>query len=110
MLILLLEEYIKKYGSRKKKDSLGNVVDTNKYRIVFDNGYCSSIIYPKNTDGTCYSVAVCDYDGYLNWLILRKHGAVEGLFICKDIKEVIEACEVIRNLWLKNIARVGESY
>ena len=92
-----LKAYSEKYGVKEATTSYGTRV-TREGSIIFPNGWVASIV--KNSrDEEQYSVAVCNYDGYFDWDILKQYGAEElGDIICSNEDEIIAACEIIRNL------------
>ena len=101
-----LDEYINKYGLGRVEDDYGNYVYTTSNHIVFPNFACASIITKKDDEGNidCYSVAMCDWNGYFDWNIMNEYGANDGCFYCKDENDVIEACEIIRHYqWCNNM-------
>ena len=96
----ILREYSEKYGIPEVIDTFNEYVRTDKYHIVFPNGWIASIVPNldhKELDAK-YSVAMCDYDGYFDWVILNQFGATKGCFYCNDDLEVLIACETIRRL------------
>ena len=77
-------------------DSMGEKRMTKDNSIVFPNGWVASII--KKADNT-YSVAVCDYEGYFNWDILKEHCVTNnGCVSCNTEDEVCNALVIIENL------------
>lgn len=76
-------------------NDMGETVKTTESSIVFPNGWIGSIIKAK--EGS-YSVAVCDYNGYFNWNILRFFGADNGTILCKNEEEVCKALSIIEML------------
>lgn len=94
-------EYVSTYGVPKVKNSYGEIRRTGLNSIVFENGWVASIVdntqYPEKN--AKYSVAMCDYNGYFDWDILKKHGAdSNGCFYCNTEEEIQAACNIIRNL------------
>ena len=66
--------------------------------IIFPNGWVASIVRPTENPEK-YSVAICDYDGYFDWEILRKHfDTKDGAVICDTEESVCKVLECIRNL------------
>ena len=97
----LAKDYAKKYGLEKVENDMGETRRTRYGSIVFPNGWVASIVkarHDNNPTNAKYSVAMCDYNGYFDWEILNKHGAINGAIFCNTYDEVIAACEVIRNL------------
>lgn len=41
---------------------------------------------------------MCDYNGYFDWDILNKYGAIDGCIYCDTELELLIACETIRRL------------
>jgi len=84
-----IPEIVNDYGEHRK---------TSRNSIVFSNGWVASIVNPG--DGSAkYSVAVCDYNGYFNWNILKPFGATKnGVILCNDEQEVCKALSVIEML------------
>lgn len=93
-----LNEYSKKYGVECVINNMGEQRVTRTGSIVFNNGRVASIVETDVHGEIKFSVATCDYDGYFNWNILNVHGADNGKFVCETEHEIIEACEIIRNL------------
>lgn len=90
----LLKVYYEKYGIECTND-MGEHRTSSINSIAFPNGYVASIVYKE--DKKKYSVAVCDWNGYFDWDILKKYCG-NGSFLCDTEDEIISACEVIRNL------------
>ena len=93
-----LKAYAEKYGVKEVKTAYGTRV-TRQGSIVFPNGWVASIVENSKNEGR-YSVAMCNYDGYFNWDILNQYGAENGSIECITEEEIIDACEIIRNLCL----------
>lgn len=95
-----LKEYSEKHGIPKVVNDMHEVRRTSERSIVFPNGWVASIV--DNTEhperNAKYSVAMCDYNGYFDWKILNNHGAIDGCIYCNTEDEILNACEVIRNL------------
>lgn len=93
-------EYANMHGLKEVTNDYGEIRRTNGKSIIFENGWVASIV--KNIRHTelnaNYSVATCDYNGYFNWDVLNEHGAIDGCFYCNTDDEIINACEIIRNL------------
>lgn len=79
--------------------------DTNTASVIFPNGWVASIIR-SNDDPTKWSVAVCDYNGYFDWDVLKPFGTKKattkegrtydtGCVIC-DTEERV--CEVLQGI------------
>ncbi|MFA6843563.1 MAG: hypothetical protein WCR33_04100 [Bacilli bacterium] len=78
-------------------NDMGETRKTSEHSIVFPNGWVGSIVKPS--DGSAeYSVAVCDYNGYFNWNVLRPFGTDKGVILCKDEQEVCRALSIIEML------------
>jgi len=79
-------------------NDMGETRKTTDSSIVFPNGWVASIVNPS--DGSAkYSVAVCDYNGYFNWNILRPFGATEnGTILCNNEQEVCKVLSIIEML------------
>lgn len=107
-------EYSKKYGLPEYESDYGEKFKTSAHSIAFDNGWVASIAENHGISvhlpggGTeqeflsdkKYSVAMCDYNHFFNWKILNRYGAIEGRLFCDTEQEIIDACEVIRTLYL----------
>ncbi len=93
---MTIQDYINK--GITVRNNMGEIRRTREGSIVFPNGWVASIVNPD--DGKYkYSVAVCDYDGYFDWNILRPHGASEkGTFLCNSEQEVCDALTIIENI------------
>lgn len=95
-----LEEYRNEYGIDRIVNDYGEERTTNAHRIIFDNGWCASIVvnmmYPEKEKD--FSVALADWNGHFDWCILDKYGADNGCFYCNTEDEIIEVCEIIRGL------------
>jgi len=76
-------------------NNMGEIRKTTESSIVFPNGWVGSIV---EADDEGYSVAVCDYDGYFNWDILKPFGTDKGTIICKNEEEVCKALAIIESL------------
>jgi len=103
-----IKEYIEKFSISEIVNNMNEQRKTTDSSIVFSNGWCASIIDKTKQHWADqklrYSVAVCDWDGYFNWNILKQFGANEhGTYLCDTEDEVCEMLENIRNL--KNIRR-----
>lgn len=81
------------------RNSMGEIRTTSDSSIVFRNGWVASIVKTENNE---FSVAVCDYNGYFDWNILRPFGTSKGTIICKNEDEICKALTIIE--LLKNIA------
>lgn len=77
------------------RNNMGEIRKTTKSSIVFPNGWVGSIVKKDNGD---YSVAVCDYDGYFNWNILKPYGNDKGVIICKNEEDICNALFIIKAL------------
>lgn len=78
-------------------NNMGETRKTTESSIVFPNGWVGSIVKPS--DGSAeYSVAVCDYNGYFNWNVLRPFGTDNGVILCNDEQEVCRALSIIEML------------
>lgn len=75
-------------------NEMGEVRKTDNSSIVFPNGWVASIVKKEDK----YSVAVCDYEGYFNWNILKPFGEGSGTIICKDESEICRALTIIELL------------
>lgn len=78
-------------------NSMGEKRITSKNSIVFPNGWVASIVKPTSRKAK-YSVAVCDYDGYFNWDVLKPFGEDDGVILCNSEEEVCKALTVIELL------------
>ena len=108
----LLKAYSKRYGVKCVLNSFGEQRKTRENSIVFPNGWVASIrknngidvYYPNGSHRKefksvkKYSVAICDYNGFFDWEILNKYGAIDGCIYCDTELEVLVACETIRRL------------
>lgn len=95
----IVKVYAEKYGIPSIVNKYGEVKHTTirsglSGRIIFENGWCASII----NKGNGYSVAPVDYCGYFDWETLNKYGANGGCLYCNDEEEIVKVCEIIRNL------------
>ncbi len=78
-------------------NDMGETRRTSESFIVFPNGWVGSIVKPS--DGSAeYSVAVCDYNGYFNWNVLKPFGNNDGTITCKNEQEVCRALSIIEML------------
>jgi len=76
-------------------NDMGEKRETYEHSIVFPNGYVGSIVeYPKGE----FSVAVCDWNGYFNWNILKPFGTDQGTIICKTEEDVCNALLIIKSI------------
>lgn len=108
----LLKEYSEKYGLKEVVNDYNEHRQTKENSIVFSNGWVASIVrnngidvYHPNGEHTKeyksdkkYSVAMCDYNGYFDWVLLNQYGAIEGCIYCDTELEILIACETIRRL------------
>lgn len=108
----MLKEYSEKYGLKEVVNDYGECRHTSDRSIVFQNGWVASIIENNGVDiyipngehikefksNKNYSVAMCDYNGYFDWDILNKYGAIDGCIYCDTELELLVACETIRRL------------
>lgn len=108
----MLKEYSEKYGLKEVVNDYGEHRHTSDRSIVFPNGWVVSIVENNGVDiykpngehikefksDKNYSVAMCDYNGYFDWDILNKYGAIDGCIYCDDELEILVACETIRRL------------
>ena len=108
----LIKEYSEKYGMKEVVNNYGEHRQTREKSIVFPNGWVASIVKNSGIDvwqpggkhikefksNKKYSVAMCNYDGYFDWEILNKYGAIEGCIYCDTELEILVACETIRRL------------
>lgn len=108
----LLKGYSEKYGLEEVANDYGEHRQTRERSIVFPNGWVASIVENNGVDtykpngehikefksNKKYSVAMCDYNGYFDWDILNKYGAIDGCIYCDDELEILVACETIRRL------------
>lgn len=108
----LLKEYSEKYGLEEVVNDYGEHRKTRERSIVFPNGWVASIVENNGVDtykpngehikefksNKKYSVAICDYNGYFDWDVLNKYGAIDGCIYCDDELEILVACETIRRL------------
>ena len=108
----LLKEYSEKYGLEEVVNDYGEHRKIRERSIVFPNGWVASIVenngvdvYKPNVEhikefksNKKYSVAMCDYNGYFDWDILNKYGAIDGCIYCDTELELLVACETIRRL------------
>jgi len=79
-------------------NSMNERRETREGSIIFPNGWVASIVKPTNSPKQ-YTVAIFDYDGYLNLEILRKHfDNNDGVVICNTEDEVCKVLEYIKNL------------
>ena len=100
-----LNAYINKYGLESVTNDYDEIVYGTSSHIIFPNFCCASIIAKKDDDGEimCYSVALCDWNGYFDWTVMNEYGATDGTFRCYSEDDVIEACEIIRHYqWCNN--------
>jgi hypothetical protein len=65
--------------------------------IVFENGWVASIV-PSGKREARYSVAVCDYNGYFDWEVLRKYGSKNGCLCCNTGDELRSILTIIESL------------
>ena len=108
----VLKEYSEKYGLKEVVNDYQEHRHTSERSIVFLNGWVASIVENNGVDrwlpdgrhikeyksNKKYSVAMCDYNGYFDWDILNKYGAIDGCIYCDDELEILVACETIRRL------------
>lgn len=108
----LLKKYSEKYGLEEVINDYGEYRHTSDRSIVFPNRWVASIVENNGVDtykpngehikefksNKKYSVAMCDYNGYFDWDILNKYGAIDGCIYCDDELEILVACETIRRL------------
>jgi hypothetical protein len=73
------------------KNDMGEIRKTSESSIVFPNGWVGNIL--KKDDG--YSVAVCDYNGYFDWNILKPFSNNDGIVFCQNEKDVCNALSFI---------------
>ena len=93
----IIEQYKNKYSITCTNSRNETRIPSNNI-MPFSNGYVASI-HPTEEYEENFTVAVCDWDGYFDWEILKEHGANDkGLILCNDELEIIVACETIRNL------------
>ena len=78
-------------------NSMGERITTRDGSIIFPNGWVASIVRPES-DLSKYSVAICDYDGYFNWNILRNVYGGDGTVICNTEEEVCDVLAYIQHL------------
>ena len=76
------------------RNDMGEIRRTRDSSIVFPNGWVASII-KKDKE---YSVAVCDYNGYFDWNVLKSFGESNGTIICNTEDKVCKALTIIENL------------
>jgi len=89
-----IQDFVNK-GVRVIND-MGELRIPSKSSIPFPNGMGGGSIVTLDEG---YSVAVCDYEGYFNWDILKPYGASEkGTIICKTEDEVCKALSIIELL------------
>ncbi|HBY19821.1 MAG TPA: hypothetical protein DEG71_02245 [Clostridiales bacterium] len=79
------------------KNSMGEIRHTSDSSIVFPNGWVASIVKPLDNKAK-YSVAICDYNGYFNWNILKPFGESNGTILCNTEEEVCKALMIIEAL------------
>lgn len=108
----MLKEYSAKYGLKEVVNDYGEHRQTRERSIVFPNGWVASIVENNGVDtykpngehikeiksDKNYSVAMCDYNGYFDWDILNKYGAIDGCIYCDTELELLVVCETIRRL------------
>lgn len=99
----MIRDYSERVGI-KKVNVYGRYLYTSENNIVFPNGWVAWVIpnYNPSKDAK-YSISVCDYRESFNPFILNEYGAENGYFYCNTVKEVINACEIIRKLEPKKI-------
>ena len=78
-------------------NDMGETRKTTKSSIVFPNGWVGSIVTPGDGKAN-YSVAVCDYNGYFNWNVLKPFGTKNGVILCNTEEEVCRALSIIEML------------
>lgn len=89
---MVLQDFVKK--GLAVTNEMGEVRKTTNSSIIFPNGWVGSIV--ENGEG--HSVAVCDYNGYFNWDVLKPFGTTEGIIVCKDEGEICKALTIIESL------------
>lgn len=81
-------------GSTKDKWCPAFIVENNGVDVYKPNG--EHIKEFKSNKK--YSVVMCDYNGYFDWKILNKFGAIDGCIYCDTEFELLVACEMIGSL------------
>jgi hypothetical protein len=67
--------------------------DTNTASIILNNGWVVSIIRPDfGADNKHWSVAVCDYNGYFDWNVLKPFGTEKSPNALGDHKMIDTGC------------------
>jgi hypothetical protein len=89
------QDFLRK-GIRVRND-MGELRETRPNSIVFPNGWVASIIEPTTKESK-YSVAICDYNGYFNWNILKPFGEDDGTILCNNEEELCRALTIIESL------------
>lgn len=98
---MLIQDYVAK-GLTSVRNDMGEIrttnVDDGYISIIFPNGWVSSIVIDPQTEKAKYSVAVCDYEGYFDWNVLRPFGTDKGTILCNSEEEVCKALDIIISL------------
>ena len=98
---MIIQDYVNK-GLKSVKNDMGEIrktrVEDRYISIIFPNGWVGSIVIDPIYGNAKYSVAVCDYNGYFNWEILKPFCDDKGTILCNSEKEVCEALSVIEAL------------
>jgi hypothetical protein len=92
---MTIKDFVKK-GLTVVND-MGEIRISSDHSIVFPNGWVASIVKPMDGEAK-YSVAVCDYNGYFNWNILKPFGEDNGVILCDSEEEVCKALIIIEAL------------
>jgi len=72
--------------------SMGEERKTTDNFIIFPNGWIASIVKKENG----YTIAVCDYDIYFDWNILKHLGGEKGVIFCETEDEVSDILSKIK--------------
>lgn len=109
MIFIMTIKEIAMQGIKSVHNDMGEIRHTryneknNTASIIFPNGLVASVIRDK--DPTKWSVAVCDYDGYFDWNVLKPFGTEKakdhdkeydtGCVVCDTEQKV---CEVLAGI------------
>lgn len=92
-----LTEYRRRYELVTITNEYNETMYSSNSHIIFSNEWRASIVPIDNN--AHYSVAAADICGWFYWNVLKDYGANDdGCFICDTEQEIINACEIIRNL------------
>lgn len=87
------------------RNGMDEIRKTSERSIVFPNGWCASIAlvdhdirseWANEHPNAKYSVAVCDWDGYFDWEMLRPFGDPHGMIPCDTDEDVCMALTIIQ--------------